>query len=146
MEFSIRAPRQHVQQESVNSIRQVPRNLSHPPIVGLLRDPCDMDSPRRQIHHEEHVVANEPVEHENLDGAFKLFEKDTVLFPKVIDLVLLLAVDPTGEDQQEKLQCWRYRFHAPVRTPLPLNRSRTFCPPCRRLSVDREQGMIMRIA
>ena len=41
----------------------------------------------------------------------ELLAKNAVLFLEVIDHILLMAVDPTGEHQQEKLKRWRNCFH-----------------------------------
>jgi len=54
-------------EEAVEGVGQVPRDLHHPLLAGIARDPSDMDSPGLELHDEEDVVADEAAKGEHLD-------------------------------------------------------------------------------
>ena len=54
--------------KSISMKGQVPGDLRHPNVVGLSRDPSDLDTPGRELHHEKNMEANQAYKGQDLDG------------------------------------------------------------------------------
>jgi len=57
-----------VPEEAVEGVREVPRDLHHPGLAEIGRDPGDVDTSRLELHEEQDVVTHEPMECQDLDG------------------------------------------------------------------------------
>src|SRR4051812_9852550 len=58
----------HAAEEAIAGIGQIPRDLRHPLLVRLTRDPRDLDSPSLELHDEEDAVADQAAQGQYFDG------------------------------------------------------------------------------